>query len=148
MIDIQNLIVPEKQATVSFSGMPGFSIDVVYLGPEKLKKIQNDCTKVEFNRQTKMNENTLDEDKFAKEFSRAVIKGWKGLTLGYLQDLALIDPGTNPLDAEVEYTQANAEALMKNSAEFVRWVNEVAFELANFRTEPTPRVAPASKEVS
>jgi hypothetical protein len=33
----------------------------------------------------------------------------------------------------MEYTSENAEVLVENSAEFDNWLNEVVFDLENFR---------------
>ena len=36
-------------------------------------------------------------------------------------------------DAEVEFSEDNAEILVTNSTEFDTWLNEVVFDLENFR---------------
>ena len=68
-----------------------------------------------------------------KEFSQAVVKNWKGLKLKYLEDLILVDlKGQNHEDV-MPYSQDNAEVLIENSQEFDNWLNEVVFDLQNFR---------------
>ena len=42
--------------------------------------------------------------------------------------------GENP-DDEMEYTQENAQVLVENSSEFDNWLNEVVFDLENFRSK-------------
>ena len=37
--------------------------------------------------------------------------------------------------AEVDYSKENAEVLVTNSAEFDTWLNEVVFDLDNFRSQ-------------
>ena len=59
--------------------------------------------------------------------------GWRGFRLKYLEDLLLVDLGDNDPDSELEYNQENAEMLVNNSTEFDNWLNEVVFDLANFR---------------
>ena len=84
----------------------------------------------------------LNEEKFVVEFSEASIKNWKGLTLEHLETLILIDAGDQDPNTEVEYSQENAEVLVQNSTEFDTWLNEVVFDLDNFRTgseRPSPR---------
>ena len=61
---------------------------------------------------------------------------WKGLTLAHLETLILIDVEGQNLEKEVEYTEENAEVLVSQSAEFDTWLNEVVFDLDNFRSEP------------
>ena len=45
----------------------------------------------------------------------------------------LVDLQNNDPETELEYNQENAEELVQNSADFDNWVNEVIFDLANFR---------------
>ena len=79
---------------------------------------------------------TLDEDKFVVEFSEASIKNWKGLTVEHLETLILIDTDGQDPKTEIEYTKENAEVLVSNSSEFDTWLNEVVFDLENFRGQP------------
>ena len=75
----------------------------------------------------------VDEDKFIKEFTKSSVKNWKGLTVEHLSTLMLID--TNKASGEeIPYSVDNAEILVANSAEFDTWLNEVVFDLENFRT--------------
>ena len=75
----------------------------------------------------------LDEEKFITEFSKAVIKSWKGLTLENLETLILIDTEGKDLEETLPYTKENAEVLVSSSTEFDTWLNEVVFDLDNFR---------------
>ena len=86
----------------------------------------------------------LDEDKFVKEFAKATIQNWSGLTIEHLETLILINTDDQDPSAEVEYSEDNAEILVTNSTEFDTWLNEVVFDLENFRSEgkkPSPRKA-------
>ena len=77
---------------------------------------------------------SLDEDKFVSEFAEASIKNWKGLTVEHLETLLLINTEGQEPSTEVEYSKDNAEILVTNSSEFDTWLNEVVFDLDNFRT--------------
>ena len=79
-------------------------------------------------------EETVEDDKFVKEFTNSTVKGWKGLQLGYLEDLVLVDLKGQDATQELEYTEENALLLVENSSEFDNWLNEVVFDLDNFRT--------------
>ena len=87
-----------------------------------------------FDRKTRQVVEQLDEDKFVTEFTKAVVKGWKGLTLEHLETLLLIDMTGKDGSEELDYTSDNAETLVSSSTEFDTWLNEVVFDLDNFRT--------------
>ena len=55
--------------------------------------------------------------------------------LKYLEDLLLVDISGKDPEVELEYTQENAELLVENSSEFDNWLNEVVFDLENFRSD-------------
>ena len=132
-------MVDTKSVWVDFTGIDGFSVEVVNLSRKELTALRKKCTTTKFNRRTRQPEENLDEEKFVTEFSNASIKNWKGLTLEKLQDLLLIDIGDQDPKAELEYSPENAETLVNNSSEFDTWLNEVVFDLDNFRTESKGR---------
>lgn len=76
----------------------------------------------------------LDEEKFVELFTKATVKNWKGLTLKHLETLVLLDIGDNDPELELNYSAENAEMLVSNSTEFDGWLNEVVFDLDNFRS--------------
>ena len=78
---------------------------------------------------------TLDDEKFITEFTEATVKGWKGLKLKFLEDLVLVDLKGQELEEELPFDLENAKQLVENSNEFDNWLNEVVFDLENFRTE-------------
>ena len=135
-------MVDTKSMWIDFTGIDGFSVEVVNLSRKELTALRKKCTTTKFNRRTRQPEENLDEDKFITEFSAATIKNWKGLTLEKLQDLLLIDIGDQDPQAELEYSQDNAETLVNNSTEFDTWLNEVVFDLDNFRSQPERTSAP------
>ena len=142
-------MVDTKSVWVDFTGIDGFSVEVVNLSRKELTALRKKCTTTKFNRRTRQPEETLDEDKFVTEFSNASIKNWKGLTLEKLQDLLLIDIGDQDPKAELEYSPENAETLVTNSSEFDTWLNEVVFDLDNFRNKTEGRSnKPARKSTS
>ncbi len=142
-------MVDTKSVWVDFTGIDGFSVEVVNLSRKELTALRKKCTTTKFNRRTRQPEENLDEDKFVTEFSNASIKNWKGLTLEKLQDLLLIDIGDQDPKAELEYSPENAETLVTNSSEFDTWLNEVVFDLDNFRNKTEGRSnKPARKSTS
>ena len=65
----------------------------------------------------------------------ATVKGWKGLNLEYLEDLLLVDLSGQDPQKELDFSEENALQLVENSTEFDNWLNEVVFDLDNFRTK-------------
>ena len=136
-MDLKNLLVDSKTAWVEFPGLDNFSIELANLSRKELVALRKRCTVNKFDRKTRVFNEELDETKFVKEFTAATVKGWKGLKLGYLEDLILVDLKGQDPDSEVEWNQENAEVLVENSSEFDNWLNEVVFDLDNFRSEVT-----------
>tara|TARA_Y100001938_G_C8022698_1_gene396211 strand:+ start:551 stop:1000 length:450 start_codon:yes stop_codon:yes gene_type:complete len=149
-MELKNLLVDSKTAWVEFPGLDGFEVELANLSRKELVNLRKKCTSNKFNRKTRGFEEILDDDKFVKEFSSATVKGWKGLKLKYLEDLILVDISGQDIEAEMAYTIENAQLLVENSSEFDNWLNEVVFDLENFRTkeqkETTEKTGPVSQE--
>ena len=131
-VSLSSLLTPSKTVTVDYPGMNGFTVDLCYLAREELIKLRNRCLSQKFNRKTRAFDDQLDEDKFLVEYVKAVIKGWKGLKYSYLEELLLVDISSLDPEDELEFSQDNAETLMKNAGDFDTWVTEVTGDLENF----------------
>ena len=131
-VSLSSLLTPSKTVTVDYPGMNGFTVDLCYLAREELIKLRNRCLAQKFNRKTRAFDDQLDEDKFLVEYVKAVIKGWKGLKYSYLEELLLVDISSLDPEDELEFSQDNAETLMKNAGDFDTWVTEVTGDLENF----------------
>ena len=131
-ISLASLLTPSKTVSVDYPGMPGFTVDLCYLAREELIKLRNRCMSQKFNRKTRGFEDQLDEDKFLVEYVKAVVKGWKGLKYSYLEELLLVDISSLNSDDELDFSQENAETMMKNASDFDTWVTEVTGDLENF----------------
>ena len=134
-MELKNLLVDSKTTWVEFPGLDGLEVELANLSRKELVNLRKRCTTNKFNRKTRGFEESLDEDKFVKEFSESTIKGWKGFKLKYLEDLLLVDISGKDPEIELEYTQENAQLLVENSSEFDNWLNEVVFDLENFRSK-------------
>lgn len=131
-VSLKSLLTPSKTVSIEMPGLEGFEVKLTYLAREELLKLRNRSVKQVLNKKTRAYEEQLDNDKFLTEYCKAIIKGWKGLKYKYLEELLLVDTSNlNPED-ELDYTQENAELLMKNSADFDNWVSETVGELENF----------------
>ncbi len=138
-MELKKLMIDTKSAWVDFPGLSGFSVEVANLSRKELTSLRKRCTTQKFDRKTRVAVDHLDEDKFVTEFTAAVIKNWKGLTLENLETLLLIDMEGKDPSEELEYTVENAEVLVNSSNEFDTWLNEVVFDLDNFRTKREER---------
>ena len=135
-MDLKKLMVDTKAVWVDFPGLPGFSVEVANLSRKELNGLRKRCTGQKFDRKTRAVVETLDEDKFVTEFTLSTVKNWKGLTLENLSSLLLIDVEGKDITKELEYNVDNAETLVSSSTEFDTWLNEVVFDLDNFRAKP------------
>jgi hypothetical protein len=132
-ISLSTLLTPSKTVSFEYPGLPNFFVDLCFLSREEMLKLRKRCVSTKFNRRTRQPEEELDEEKFATEYTQAVIKGWKGLKVSYLEELLLVDTSSLSADMkELVYTQDNAITLMKNSSDFDTWVVETVGDLANF----------------
>ena len=134
-MDLKSLLVDSKTTWVEFPGLDGFEVELANLSRKELVSLRKKCTSSKFNRKTRAFEESLDDEKFVKEFAESTVKGWKGLKLSYLEDLILVDLENQDLTKEMEYTLENALVLVENSSEFDNWLNEVVFDLENFRSK-------------
>lgn len=140
-------MVDTKNVWVDFPGLPGFEVEVANLSRKELTGLRKKCTTTKFDRKTRQAVETLDEDKFVVEFTHGVVKNWKGLTLAHLETLLLVDIEGQDPKKELEYTDENAETLVSSSTEFDTWLNEVVFDLDNFRTGSKGRAAKPTGKV-
>ena len=134
-MELKSLLVDTKTTMVEFPGLDGFEVELANLSRKELVALRKKCTQQKFNRKTRAFEETLDDDKFVKEFTNSTVKGWKGLQLCFLEDLVLVDLKGQDTTTLLEYTEENALLLVENSSEFDNWLNEVVFDLENFRTD-------------
>ena len=133
-MQLKKLMVDSKAVWIDFAGLSGFSVEVANLSRKELNALRKRCTTQKFDRKTRQLIEELDEEKFVNQFAEASIKNWKGLTVEHLETLLLIDTEGQDPKGEVEYSKENAEVLVNNSSEFDTWLNEVVFDLDNFRT--------------
>jgi len=134
-MDLKSLLVDSKTTWAEFPGLEGFEVELANLSRKELVNLRKKCTTNKFNRKTRAFEESLDDEKFVKEFTEATVKGWKGLKLKYLEDLILVDLKGQDPEVEMDFSLENAHVLVENSSEFDNWLNEVVFDLENFRSK-------------
>jgi hypothetical protein len=146
-MELKNLLVDSKTARVEFPGLEDFEVELANLSRKELVALRKRCTSNKFNRKTRAFEESMDDDKFLKEFTTATVKGWSGLKLKYLEDLILVNLDGQDIEKELEYTEDNAMLLVENSSEFDNWLNEVVFDLENFRTDKSGNNKKPSQDI-
>mgnify|MGYP001400687471 FL=1 len=131
-VSLASLMTPSKTVSIDFPGYDGFSVSLCYLAREELLKLRKICLTTKFNKKTHQPEEELNDEKFLKEYCKAVIKGWKGLKFSYLEEFLLVDISEYNKSDVLPHTQDNAELLMKNSGSFDTWVTDTIGDLENF----------------
>jgi len=147
-MDLKSLLVDSKTTWAEFPGLDGFEVELANLSRKELMNLRKKCTTNKFNRKTRAFEESLDDDKFVKEFTEATVKGWRGLKLAYLEDLILVDLKGQDPDVEMDFSLDNAHVLVENSSEFDNWLNEVVFDLENFRSKQPAKSSKTTGAVS
>jgi len=147
-MELKSLLVDTKTTMVEFPGLDGFEVELANLSRKELVALRKKCTQNKFNRKTRAFEESLNDEQFVKEFSQSTVKGWKGLQLGYLEDLLLVDLKDQDPKTLLDFTEDNALQLVENSSEFDNWLNEVVFDLENFRTGSERKDKEVTKDIS
>lgn len=134
---LKALLVPSKAVEIEYPGLSDFKINAVFLSRETLVGIRKKATKTSFKNRQPVEE--LDDKIFLQLYVNACIKGWKGLKLSYLEELAPVDLTGQDPNAELEYNQDNALFLMQNSANFDAFISDTVTDLSNFTKVSTSK---------
>lgn len=131
-LSLKNLLVPSKSLEVEYPGMPDFKLSLAFLSREMLQTIRKKASKTSFKNRQPVEE--LNDELFLELYVKATVKGWTGLKLKYLEQLAPVDLSGQDLEAELAYSEENALFLMKNSSNFDSYISEQVTDLGNFST--------------
>lgn len=134
-LSLKSLLVPSKTVEADYPGLTGFKVELTFLSREVLLNIRKKATKTTYKNRQPVED--LDDALFLQLYTKNSIKGWKGLKLAYLEQLAPVDiSGQNPND-ELPFSEENALFLMKASSNFDAFVSETVTELSNFTKSST-----------
>lgn len=133
-VSLKSLLVPSKTVEVEYPGLSGFKINVAFLSRETLINIRKKATKTTYKNRQPIEE--LDDKLFLKLYVDSSIKGWTGLKLSYLEELAPVDLAGQDPSSELDYDPENALFLMQSSSNFDAFISETVTELSNF-TKPS-----------
>jgi len=131
------MLVPSKEISVEYPGMPGFEVNICFLSRETLQNIRKKATKTTFKNRQPVEE--LNDDLFLELYVKGSIKGWRGLKMRYLEQLSPVDVSDQDPETELEYTEENALYLMKSSVNFDSFISEQVTELGNFSNSNTKK---------
>ena len=131
-LSLKSMLVPSKTNVVEYPGMPGFEVTINFLSREILQSIRKKATKTSFKNRQPVEE--LNDDLFLDLYVQNSVKGWKGLKMSYLEQLAPVEVSADQANTELEYTPDNALALMKASSSFDSFISEQVTDLGNFST--------------
>jgi len=129
-LSLKSMLVPSKEINVEYPGMPGFEVKICFLSRETLQNIRKKATKTTFKNRQPVEE--LNDDLFLELYVKGSIKGWTGLKMRYLEQLAPVDLSDQDPEAELEYNEENALYLMKSSVNFDSFISEQVTDLGNF----------------
>ena len=132
MLELSKMIVPEAQTWIEYPGAPEFEVQMNHLSRDELVKLRKKATNTKLDRKTRQMVEDVDSEAFQSLYIAAVIKNWRGLKLKYLNKFLVTDIGAEDPEAELEYSIANAEALMKNANDFDAWVTDMLDDIENF----------------
>ncbi len=129
-LSLKSLLVPSKSIEVEYPGMPGFVLSLSFLSRETVQTIRKKATKTTYKNRQASDE--LNDDLFLDLYVQNSIKGWKGLKLSYVEQLAPVELGDQNPNEELAYNQENALGLMKASSDFDAFVSGQVTDLGNF----------------
>lgn len=129
---LSTIAVKNKIITVEHPNYEGFSVDIEYMSKETLKRLLEAASTQKFSKKTHQLEEDTNNELFLKLYTKALIKGWKGLKLKYVMELMPIEIDNSQLEDKLEYDEDNALTLIKNSNEFDQWISSVSGEVGKF----------------
>ena len=132
-MNLRDIKVSTKTAWIPFPSMEGFEVEVCFLSRELSTKINEDSKVTKLDKKLKTMVSEIDVDIFVEKFTKATIKGWKGLKLKYVAELMPVDLSSLDPEDTLDFSEDNAVELLKSSSAFDSWVNEVVFDLSRFQ---------------
>lgn len=134
MKNLSSLIKADTVIKVEHPEYDGFIVEVGFVSKEKTRKMIEKATIKKFSKSTHQLEEDVDNDIFLKMYTKALVRGWEGLKMEYLMELAPVDLGDSDLETTVDFDDENALILMQNSNAFDQWLSGVSGDIKNFST--------------
>lgn len=131
-MELSKMIIPSATAWVEYPGLPGLEVELAHLTKDELMKMREKAMTKKMNRKTRQLEDEVDSDFFQKMYIAAVLKDWRGFKLKYLNKFVPTNLSGEDEESELEFSDSNAEALMKNASDFDNWVTDVLEDVEVF----------------
>lgn len=132
-MDLAKLIVPISKTTIEYPGCPDFMVELAYLTKDELMKLRQKCTSQKLDRKTRQMNEEVDSDLFQELYIKAIVVGWTGLKYSYLKSMVPVDLSLiEDMEETLEFSEADAQLLMKNGVDFDNWVTSVLDDVENF----------------
>jgi hypothetical protein len=126
----------QRIAEFEYPFVKGFFVLIGFASKFSWQQIREAAREVRVNPRTRQQEEQMNEVKMRKEYSRLMIKGWKGLTMVSLDKLIPglgieVERKADPT-AQIEFNADMAYLLMQYSSDFENWVVDTAQNPDNF----------------
>lgn len=129
-LNLKSLLSSAKTVEVDYPGYEGFKLNLSFLSRENLVAIRKKATTTSYKKGSPVE--TLDDKLFLSLYTQGAIKGWSGLKLEYVEQMAPVDLAGQDLEATLEFSDENALFLMKQSNDFDSFISETVTDLGNF----------------
>ena len=118
---LSDLTVEKKTGVFEYPGTK-LNVELAFLPASEWQAIRKRCTRIDFNKQHQQVE-VLDDKKWLREFTKAIIIGWSGLTVGLIKTMAPVSVKEGITDeTEIKYSEDFALFMMQECQEFANWV--------------------------
>jgi len=113
-----------------------FWVRVAYYGKPQMQRIFDEAKTTRINMRTLREEEEMDRPKFRRLYADQVIKDWKGLTIGVLKTLVVLNISSDlPESTEIGCTSENRQMLLEHSLEFDQWLSGVTQRVDTFNEQ-------------
>ncbi len=128
---LKSLLTNTKVVVAEYPGHPEFKINLTFLSREDLVNMRKKSTVTTIKRN--VTTEVFNDELFLKLYTQGAVKGWSGLKLSTLTQLAPVDLTGQDMQAELEFSEENALYLMQKSTEFDAFISDTVTDLANFQ---------------
>ncbi len=136
MSRIKNLMAIDRVVEVEYEDVEGFFVNLRYITRDELTKVRSRNLQTKWNKITHQRDETVDNDSFIKDYTKKVIVGWRGLTVGGLSKLLPVElPEDVDLEEEIPYSDEEALDLITNSTVFDRFITDAMDNLETFEQQ-------------
>jgi hypothetical protein len=132
---LAGLIKASETLTVWIEYREGIEFLISYVSRNELQAMAKRSTVYKYDPVTKVRAPTLDQNLLTREFCKAAIKDWRGVTPNSLSKLVPIDLTTiaeEDYDSEIAFSQENVTSLVQKAYELDNFLQESAIDIRLF----------------